>query len=79
LRGTATVEIVDGVLPEYFDGARKLVPAESWDEFEKTVNATSEQMARVEITPHWAKLMDFETRVPSFLEEMIRPQGGGPS
>jgi hypothetical protein len=28
-------------------------------------------MVRIEITPHWAKLMDFETLVPSFLEELM--------
>ncbi len=29
-------------------------------------------MARIEITPRWAKLLDFETRVPSAVEELAR-------
>lgn len=70
VRGTATVEIVDGVFGEYVEAARKLVPAEAFAEWEATVRSVYDRMARIEITPRWAKLMDFETRVPSFLEEL---------
>jgi hypothetical protein len=29
-------------------------------------------MARITIQPEWAKLLDFETRLPSAVEELIR-------
>ena len=30
------------------------------------------QMARIAIEPEWAKLLDFETTVPSAVEELLR-------
>jgi len=30
------------------------------------------QMARIKITPLWAKLLDFETRFPTPIEKLIR-------
>lgn len=72
VRGTARADVVEGGFPEYLDGARKLVPPENWTMFEDNARDTYDEMARIEITPIWAKLMDFETRVPSFLEEVVR-------
>jgi hypothetical protein len=77
VRGTAKVDIVDGIFPRYLEGARRLVPAGAWDEFEQTVRGTYAQMARIEITPTWAELMDFETRVPDFIEKLMRGQQSG--
>jgi hypothetical protein len=74
VRGTARVEIVDGVPDRYVESARRLVPAEGFAAWEQAVHSMYDRMAAIEITPTWAKLMDFETRVPSFLEEMM---GGG--
>lgn len=72
VRGTATVEIVDGVFAEYVEAARKLVPAADFARWQEIVHVLYDRMARIEIVPHWAKLMDFETRVPSFLEKLAR-------
>ena len=71
VRGTATVEIVDGVFDDYIESARRLVPDEMFAEWEQSVRSLYDRMVRIEITPHWAKLMDFETRVPSFLEDLM--------
>jgi hypothetical protein len=30
------------------------------------------QMARIKITPLWAKLLDFQTRFPTAIEKLIR-------
>jgi hypothetical protein len=70
IRGSARVDIVPGVFPEYLEGARKIVPKEQWSDFEATVHATYKQMARIAITPQWVKLMDFEIRVPDFLARL---------
>ena len=68
VRGTARVEIVDGVAPEFLEASRKYVGAEQWLEFETQVRATYKQQGRIAIMPEWAKILDFETRVPSALE-----------
>jgi hypothetical protein len=34
-------------------------------------------MARIEITPTWAKVLDFETRFPQALEELMAQASGG--
>jgi hypothetical protein len=29
-------------------------------------------MVRITITPHWAKLIDFETTIPQAVEDLVR-------
>jgi hypothetical protein len=70
VRGTARVEIVDGVAPEFLEGSKKAVPPEQWKAFESQVRALYKQQGRITIVPEWAKILDFETRVPSAQEEL---------
>jgi hypothetical protein len=72
VRGTSTVEIVDGLPCEYVEASRKIVPAEGFAEWESQVRALYKQMAKITIQPEWAKLIDFETTLPSSVEEMIQ-------
>ena len=40
-------------------------------EFEEAVSAMYDQMARIEITPHWVPYYDFGAgRIPRFLHEL---------
>jgi hypothetical protein len=71
VRGTASIEIVDGVPDEYLEASRKALPPEQWSAFEDQVRSVYPQMARITIQPEWAKLLDFETRLPSAVEELI--------
>jgi Pyridoxamine 5'-phosphate oxidase len=71
VRGTASIEVVDGIPPEYLEASQKGIEAEQRQAFEAQVRATYKQMARIAIVPEWAKLLDFETRIPSFLSELI--------
>jgi hypothetical protein len=71
VRGTASVEVVEGVPSEYLAGARKQVGEQQWPAFEAQVRALYTQMARIAITPTWAKLLDFETRLPRAVEQLI--------
>jgi hypothetical protein len=41
--------------------------------FEAEVRSLYEQMARITIAPEWAKVLDFETRLPSAVEELLSP------
>ena len=74
VRGTAAMEIVDGIPEEYLLAARKMYGAEAMPEFEANVRALYKRMARIAITPAWAKLIDFETTLPSAIEEILRQQ-----
>ena len=78
VRGTATIEVVEGV-PSVPGGTRKFVPAAGWSSFEAQVRAMYKRMARITIEPEWAKLLDFETRFPRAIEELIREQAGKPA
>jgi Pyridoxamine 5'-phosphate oxidase len=71
IRGQASVEIVDGVVPEYLAAARKSMDAETAAEFEQNVRGMYDQMARIAITPRWARYYDFGAgRMPRFLREL---------
>jgi nitroimidazol reductase NimA-like FMN-containing flavoprotein (pyridoxamine 5'-phosphate oxidase superfamily) len=74
VRGTASVEIVDGVPPEYLKASRKAMTDEQqYRAFESEVRSLYERMARITIAPEWAKVLDFETRLPSAVEELASP------
>jgi hypothetical protein len=76
LRGTATITLVDGVFPEYVAASKKLIPDEAFPEWEAGVHALYDQMARIDITPTWAAIQDFETRLPRAVAELARAKFG---
>jgi hypothetical protein len=41
------------------------------------VHALYDQMARIDITPTWVKIHDFETRIPQAVEDLARTKFGG--
>ncbi len=67
IRGTARLEPVNGVVPEYeASAARYFDPqlAQTWLSQLRTVISS---MVRITVTPEWVGLLDFETRFPSAL------------
>jgi hypothetical protein len=72
VRGTAALETVDGVPPEYLEASRKQVGEAGMPAFEARVRALYQQMVRITIEPHWAKLLDFETRLPTPVEQLLK-------
>jgi hypothetical protein len=71
LRGDAEVEVVDGVVPEYFEAAAKSMAGEELAAFEAACRETYDVMARISIVPDWARYFDFGTgRFPDFLREL---------
>ena len=70
VRGTATMEIVDGVPDDYLEASHKYVPRKEWDGFDAQVRGLYPRMARISIMPEWAKLLDFETTLPQAVEEL---------
>lgn len=72
VRGTANLEMVEGVPSEYLEGAKKLIGAQQFQAFEAEVRSLYKQMTRISIAPEWAKLLDFETTIPSAVEELAK-------
>jgi Pyridoxamine 5'-phosphate oxidase len=73
IRGSATVEIIDGVADEYLAASRKVLGEEGLAEFERAVRQVYDQMARIRIEPRWARFYDFGAgRLPSFLSKLVR-------
>jgi Pyridoxamine 5'-phosphate oxidase len=77
IRGSASLESVDGVPDGYVEAARKMVPADQMDGWEAGVRALYEQMVVITIRPDWAKLLDFETTMPKAVEDLMKAHGAG--
>lgn len=72
VRGIASIEIVDGVAPEYLAAAAKSTSGDDLAAFEAQVRAVYKQMARITITPKWARYFDFgANRLPTFLRQLV--------
>jgi hypothetical protein len=76
-RGRATLETVDGVPDGYLEASHRTMPQEAWEGFDAQVRSLYKQMTVVTVTPEWAKLLDFETTVPSAVEKLFREQAAG--
>jgi hypothetical protein len=74
VRGTASIDIVDGIPDEYLAAAHKGLPEAQWTGFDVAVRALYPAMARISITPAWAKVLDFETRLPTAVERLMQQQ-----
>ena len=73
IRGRAELEVVDGIPDEYLqmNGSYEMT-AEQRVEWEAAVRDLYDGMVRIAITPTWAKLIDFETTLPTAVEELMR-------
>ena len=73
VRGTVMLDDVDGIPEEYLEmnGSYQMT-AEQRVEWEAEVRSLYDGMVRIVLTPTWAKLIDFETTLPSAVEELIR-------
>ena len=72
IRGTARLDLVDGVPEDYLEASRKVVPAAEWAGWEQGVRALYRQMMVITVEPTWAKLLDFETTAPQAVEDLMR-------
>ena len=65
IRGTARVDTVNGVAPEYAKAAERYMGAEGGRAWVGQVGSMFPAMTRITITPEWATVLDFERRFPS--------------
>ena len=63
VRGTADVEMLDDVVPEYALSAGRYFGPEQGPAWVSTLRG--KRMARIAITPAWVGILDFTTRFPS--------------
>ena len=73
LRGKAELDPVDGIPAEYYEtsGSYEMTP-EQRQEWEKEIRATYvDGMVRIVVRPTWAKLIDFETTLPTNVQELL--------
>jgi hypothetical protein len=74
IRGRAELDFVDGIPDEYLQATStyEMTP-EQRVEWEAEVRSLyHDGMVRIVVTPNWAKLIDFESTLPSAVEELIR-------
>jgi hypothetical protein len=71
LRGTAEVELVQGVPEGYLVAGRKVMTGDQYGDWAAGVKALYDEMAVITITLTWAKLLDFETTIPKAVEDLI--------
>jgi hypothetical protein len=76
VRGRAELDVVAGIPDEFLqmNGSYQMTP-EQRVEWEAGVRSVyHDGMVRIVVTPTWAKLIDFETTLPSAVEELIQQQ-----
>jgi hypothetical protein len=73
IRGRAELDEVDGIPDEYLqmNGSYEMTD-EQRVEWEAEVRSLYDSMVRIVVEPSWAKLIDFETTLPSAVEELYR-------
>ena len=67
VRGSARLEEVDGIVPEYLAAAERYFDPELAQAWIKQLRSLVSSMVRITITPEWVGLLDFKTRFPSAL------------
>ena len=73
IRGRAELDVVDSIPDEYLqmNGSYQMT-SEQRVEWEAEVRSLYDGMVRIVVTPTWAKLIDFETTLPSAVEELVQ-------
>jgi hypothetical protein len=67
IRGTARLEPVDGIVPEYAAAAERYFGPEQGQGWVNHLGTLISSMVRIRVTPEWVGLLDFQTRFPSAL------------
>jgi hypothetical protein len=74
IRGRAELDPVDGIPDEFLkmNGSYTMTPEQrvAWEAEVRSLY--HDGMVRIVVTPTWAKLIDFETTLPSAVEELAR-------
>jgi len=74
IRGRAELDYTDDIPAEYLEANSSYeMTAEQRVEWEAEIRSLyADGMVRIVVTPTWAKLIDFETTLPTAVEELVR-------
>ena len=72
IRGTAELELVEGVPDGYLVAGHKVMTDDQYPQWVAGVQGLYDEMVVITITPTWAKLLDFETTIPKSVEDLIK-------
>jgi len=64
LRGTAEIQLLDGVLDEYAECAERYYGAERGAAWIELIRPFMQRMARITLVPDWVEVWDFRERFP---------------
>jgi len=67
VRGTAHLQTVEGIVPEYAAAAERYFGRQQGQAWVAQLRGTTPSMVRIAITPEWVGILDFQTRFPSAL------------
>jgi len=67
VRGTARLQSMKGIVPEYALAAERYFGAQGGKAWVAQLTSMIQGMVRIAITPEWVGLLDFQTRFPSAL------------
>ena len=67
VRGTTTLEEVDGIVPEYQLAAHRYFGEAQGRAWVRQVRQMLTRMVRISIKPEWVGILDFQSRFPSAL------------
>ena len=67
IRGTARLEKVQGIVPEYVKAAERYFDSKLAEAWLGQLRTLVSSMVRITITPEWVGLLDFKERFPSAL------------
>ena len=74
IRGRAELDVVDGIPDEFLQATStyEMTPQQrvAWEAEVRSLY--HDGMVRIVVTPNWAKLIDFETTLPSAVEDLVR-------
>jgi len=77
IRGTAEVDLVEGIPDGYLTAGRKVMTGDQYAGWVDGVRGLYDEMVVITITPTWAKLLDFETTLPKAVEDLIKEKSPG--
>jgi hypothetical protein len=72
IRGTAEVELVEGIPDGYLIAGHTVMNDDQYPEWVAGVRGLYDEMVVITITPTWAKLLDFETTIPQAVDDLIK-------
>ena len=76
VQGTAELREEPGVPDEYLEASFRTMPEQQHAEFEEQVRALYDSMVRIEVTPTWVRLNDFQRTAPRAVERLVQARQG---